>query len=187
MNHYYSIEFMHAQSDRWPNSVEAVAAKALKAIGLERNATEENYTRVQVQTHSSGSWAADVPKERAEEYAKELWKNEKTSKVLINSNPFPKPAQEDSEELKAFKKKVFEVAKRTKRDEGWCDTGFKDAMKELGIEVPPSKVRVVLELDFNDHDTELTGDAMRGDVEAFLRYDIDQAELNVKSVEPIKD
>lgn len=46
--------------------------------------------------------------------------------------------------LDEYKARVLEVARRVKEEEGWCDTGFREVMKELEIEVPPDVFEMVL-------------------------------------------
>lgn len=46
--------------------------------------------------------------------------------------------------LDDYKAHVLEVAKRVKDEEGWCDEGFREVMKELEIELPPRYFEMVL-------------------------------------------
>ena len=50
--------------------------------------------------------------------------------------------------LDEYKAHVLEVARRVKEEEGWCDTGFTEVMKELEIEIPPQyfELRMTVEI-----------------------------------------
>lgn len=49
-------------------------------------------------------------------------------------------------EAQAALKRVQVVARRVKEEEGWCDSGFQDAMDEIGIETEPVKTDVLLRI-----------------------------------------
>lgn len=156
MDRYFSIQWTHESASTQPlHSTPRVASGALRSIGLTENVKDgEPYRRVTVKTPLD-DWGVDVPADRAEEYARELWKNLLTEGVSI-AHPadlyptdFPKPASEAVSELEAYKKLVLEVALQAKQENDWCDEGFEEAMEKLGIKTPKKKVRVVLELDAN--------------------------------------
>ncbi|OKI54537.1 hypothetical protein [Micromonospora sp. CB01531] len=166
-------------------------AKALRALGITEDAHGAS-SNVSIRTQPSDGYNVSVNADDAERYARELWKDTRVIEVKIDGTPFAKPIKktvEDVEkELADFKKKVVAVALRTKREEEWCDSGFERAMKELGLEIPSTKVRITLDLDLADYDTDLTADSPLEQFKNFLHWDIESSEIGdaVKSVEPIK-
>jgi hypothetical protein len=45
------------------------------------------------------------------------------------------------EEAKAALHRVYDVGLRAKREQDWCDDGFREALREIGIPEPGDKVR----------------------------------------------
>jgi hypothetical protein len=114
-----------------------------------------------------------------------------------------------NDELENFKAKVREVGLRAKEDNGWCDDGFNDVMRELGLPLLPHTFRVKLtltatrevEVDVDASDLEPGNrdddgvrsylddiDAAREYVNSELGYgDWDLTEVEVESVEALTD
>lgn len=190
---YYTIEYQIKNADGYDSDHHSqIHAKALRALGMTTNPSF-GVPLVEVEiskTSGFAYWGVNIPKNRADEYVKQLWKDPRVTSVRIDGEPTTKPASEDSdsEELKAFKEKVAKVAMKYARDNSWCDE-VKRALKELGIEPASSKVRVVLELDFESFDgCTLDSDSSLNEIKSFIKWDADQGDLGdaVKSVEPIK-
>lgn len=159
----YTIEYVLAETPWRAAAGSAIAQRTLRALGLRYNAPSPT-KRVFVEG-SGGAWGVDVPADRAEEYARQAWKDEHTRSVTIGEGlgavSFPKPIE--NKELEEFKKKVAQVALRTKNEENWCNDGFKAAMKELGIPLPDRNAQIVMEI-------ELPFDVDPDDLEAVQEY-----------------
>lgn len=146
MHSLYSIEFQ-LNSDYHLDHLSHVHAKALRTLGL--TSTDGSAVEaVEIYDNRGRRWAVNVPVSRAEEYAQQLWKDDRVVRVTISGTEFPNPV-EVNEELEAFKKKVYAVAKRVQAQKNWCAPGFRQAMEELGIEIPKKKVRIVLEVEID--------------------------------------
>lgn len=165
----------------------SVSKRTLNALGLTQNATGE-VMRVAVSGNRMGSWGVDIPVERAEEYARQAWKDEHTTCVTLGTKNFPKPTtltlEEAQKQLDDFKKKVYEVALAAKKTEGWCDSGFKAALDKLDITPPKRMTRVVLEFevpaDVNPDDF----NSVRNHIEADFLWD--GIFRVMKTVEPVE-
>lgn len=151
----FSIEHAN-QGVATHDSAREIVQEALRSARLTLNAVGP-VARVTVHTTAWGRWGVDIPKARLDEFVRLLWENPRTLQVNVDGEPVYKPTDptpptertvaDVEKEFAAFKKKVVEVAVRTRREEDWCFTGFEAAMKELGLEFPKKNAQIVLEVE----------------------------------------
>jgi len=149
---HYSIEGCRRNWDgngSIPPAGQAMS-KALRAVGLTVNPNLLYSKKVEIgcpRMFSLGidTYHAAVPERRVDEVVAELRKDDRVKKILVDG-----VEQTQQPDLAAYKKKVYEIARRTQAEEGWCADGFNAAMAELGIEIPRRKTRVVLEFEVPD-------------------------------------
>lgn len=153
------------------------AAKALKALGMSRN--EGEGARVYIRTTPSDGYSLFVKDTAtAEKVATEVLKDTRVVSVTVNGNPF---TPKTNEELEAFKRQVYKKAMEKARQHDWCHV-VQDTLKELGIEAPKKRLKVVMEMDVEDDDT---------DDKTVVReriYDLNRTDLfeAIKSIETIE-
>lgn len=159
-------------------------SKALRAVGLTVNPRFGSTVSVTTQPHDS-YWVI-VPPMRVPEMVAELWKDDRVVTVAVDGEDRKKPevaktAEEIQQEFDAFKKQVVIVAMTKAKKHDWCEV-VKDALTEMGLEVPKSKLRVVLEIETEDDDLSQR-EAMN------LIYDLNRDDLTdaMKSFELVEE
>lgn len=157
-------------TDERPRAGQAMS-KALRAVGISINPF--NGVMVSIVTHPHDSYHLNVPSSRVDEVVAELWKDNRVIEVRVDGVSREKPAQKTVEEVEAefaaFKKKVAVVAMQKAKKHDWCSV-VQDALEEMGLEVPKSKARVVLEFDVD-------GDDLSKEEIKSLVYDLNRDDL----------
>jgi hypothetical protein len=141
-----------------------------------------------------------------QQLAEERYKAERLSIELSASR---NTAAAVNDEFERFKAKVRELGLQVKEDNGWCDDGFNEVMRELGLPLLPHTFRVKMtltatrevEVDVDASDLEPDSrnedgvrsylediDAARDYVSQELGYgDWDLSEADITEVEPVTD
>lgn len=135
----------------FPRAGQAMS-KAIHALGLTCNAVAG--VQVGIITHPHDSYHLDVPTRRVDELVAELWKDVRVIGVLVDGTKREKPkvqktAEEVQAEFDAFKKQVVTIAMKKAKEHDWCGV-VKDALSEMGLDIPKNRARVVLEFEVDE-------------------------------------
>lgn len=80
--------------------------------------------------------------------------NSKTTKAQLEAEVARLQAEQETsaKALEVYKDRVREAAFEAKENNDWCDEGFAEAMRELGIDLPSAyrRVTIVVDLDMTD-------------------------------------